>query len=149
MHDVKSSYPGVLPTPPPTGAWSAGCTAPKDFFVPRSVASRLCTTVPQLGRSWHPPPTLKVFEHLNPISTLTFLQKTLAWRNIDMSTMNESGHLLCSMPFPEPKQVVDRIRQRFPHLKITYRTSHLAVDWTKNEGLPEGKPPSSTSLHRR
>ena len=55
-----------------------------------------------------------------------------------MSVMNEAGHLLCAMPFPEPKQVIERIRHRFPRLKVTYTSSRLNVDWENGIVLPEG-----------
>ena len=55
-----------------------------------------------------------------------------------MSTMNEAGHLLCTIPLQEPKEVIDRIRKRFPQLKITYISTTLTVDWDKGRGLPEG-----------
>ena len=50
------------------------------------------------------------------------------------------GHLLCAIPFPEPTEVTDRIRRRFPRLRITYRSSQLSVNWDKERLLPDGMP---------
>ena len=47
-------------------------------------------------------------------------------------------HLLCLVPFPEPKAIIDRIRQQFPNLKVTYKQSSLAFNWEKDQGLPDG-----------
>ena len=55
-----------------------------------------------------------------------------------MDQAKKMGHVLCTIPFPEPKNVTDRIRARFPGLKITYVASQLTVNWEKNGGLPEG-----------
>ncbi|MCJ1316697.1 hypothetical protein MMC15_002018, partial [Xylographa vitiligo] len=30
-------------------------------------------------------------------------------------------HLLCTLPFPEPKAILDRIRKNYPDIQITYR----------------------------
>jgi hypothetical protein len=36
-------------------------------------------------------------------------------------------HLLVTLPFPEPKVVIDRIRNAFPNLKITYIRHNVPV----------------------
>ena len=37
-----------------------------------------------------------------------------------MASNSLSGHLLCAIPYPEPRQVTDNIRLAHPNLKITF-----------------------------
>ena len=55
-----------------------------------------------------------------------------------MPTFNLTGHVLCAMPFSEPKEVIERIRKRFPKLKVTYIESKLTIGWKERNGLPDG-----------
>ncbi|KAI9726210.1 MAG: hypothetical protein M1828_001884 [Chrysothrix sp. TS-e1954] len=36
-----------------------------------------------------------------------------------------SGHLLCAIPFPQPTQVIDNIKSRYPNLKVTFIQTKL------------------------
>lgn len=49
-----------------------------------------------------------------------------------------SGHLLCTIPFPEPKQVVDNIRLSHPNLKVTFIQSKLPQPGNQTQHLPAG-----------
>ena len=53
--------------------------------------------------------------------------------------MEQTGHLACLLPFPEPKAVINRIQEQHPQLKISYRQISLRVDWKKADELPDGK----------
>ena len=46
-------------------------------------------------------------------------------------------HLLCVLPFPEPKELFERIRKHHPNIQITYRNlSHVDYDGVKE--VPKG-----------
>ncbi|MCJ1396968.1 hypothetical protein MMC11_000160 [Xylographa trunciseda] len=46
-------------------------------------------------------------------------------------------HLLCTLPFPEPKAILDRIRKSFPHLSITYRDLSHQDNFATDSGIPD------------
>lgn len=51
-------------------------------------------------------------------------------------------HLLITLPFPEQAEVIDRIRNAFPHMKVTYIRHNVAVKeaFVKQEmDIPKGK----------
>lgn len=48
-------------------------------------------------------------------------------------------HLLVILPFPEPKDIFDRIRKNHPHLKITFRMLlYNDTPWNAREAIPRG-----------
>ena len=65
-----------------------------------------------------------------------------------MEPVDVAEHLLCLLPFPEPTAIADRIKKRYPRLKITYHQFSLKVDWKKEEDLPNGKRTRILSVHR-
>ncbi|MCJ1283660.1 hypothetical protein MMC26_002991 [Xylographa opegraphella] len=46
-------------------------------------------------------------------------------------------HLLCTLPFPEPKAVLDRIRKNHPQIQITYRDLSHQDAFAKESGIPD------------
>ncbi|MCJ1437100.1 hypothetical protein MMC27_006485 [Xylographa pallens] len=46
-------------------------------------------------------------------------------------------HLLCTLPFPEPKAILDRIRKNYPHMKVTYRDLSHQDPFAKDSGIPD------------
>ncbi|MCJ1417051.1 hypothetical protein MMC32_003390 [Xylographa parallela] len=49
----------------------------------------------------------------------------------------EPEHLLCTLPFPEPKAILDRIRKNYPHIQITYRDLSHQDPFAKDSGIPD------------
>ena len=58
-----------------------------------------------------------------------------------MAKRTLSGHLLCAIPFPEPKQVLDKIRLCHPNLKVTFVQTNLPQPGVEPQHLPAGKIP--------
>lgn len=58
-----------------------------------------------------------------------------------MAEQNYSGHLLCAIPYPEPRQVLDNIRFSYPGLKVTYIQTKLPQPGTQMQRLPAGMIP--------
>ena len=55
-----------------------------------------------------------------------------------MDSIQKQEHLLCVIPFPEPKTITTRIKERFPNIKITYLQNQLNDQWATHDALPEG-----------
>lgn len=49
-----------------------------------------------------------------------------------------SGHLLCAIPFPEPKHVIDSIRLFRPNLKVTFTQTKPPQPGNQTQHLPAG-----------
>ena len=68
-------------------------------------------------------------------------------RLIDMATETEKNisdpnlpHLLLILPFPEPADILDRIRQNHPQFKITYRhVPYTDTPFIADIKIPKGK----------
>ena len=56
-----------------------------------------------------------------------------------MANKSYSGHLLCAIPFPEPKEVVDNIRLCHPNLRVTFVQTKLPQPGIQTQHLPAGK----------
>jgi len=52
--------------------------------------------------------------------------------------MSYRGHLLCAIPYQEPKQVINNIRRCHPNLKVTFIQTKLPGPGTKTEQVPTG-----------
>lgn len=50
-------------------------------------------------------------------------------------------HLLCVIPFPEPKEVVNRIQKCHPDLKVTFIKSTLPQNGKQAHNVPSGNEP--------
>jgi hypothetical protein len=55
-----------------------------------------------------------------------------------MANKTYSGHLLCAIPFPEPKHVIDSIRLFHPNLKVTFIQTRLPQPGNQTQHLPAG-----------
>jgi len=49
-------------------------------------------------------------------------------------------HLLIIIPFPEPTEILNRIREKFPYITITYKSLQFVEShsWKGAEEIPEG-----------
>lgn len=53
----------------------------------------------------------------------------------------QKEHLLCTLPNQEPKDIFERLRKRFPDIKVTYRNVSFTQDRAQLEKeLPIGTP---------
>jgi hypothetical protein len=50
---------------------------------------------------------------------------------------SKSEHLLCTLPYPEPQELLDRVRKNNPHVKVTYIEIKNVV-WDLKHDLPDG-----------
>jgi phosphoglycerate dehydrogenase-like enzyme len=59
---------------------------------------------------------------------------------------DKKQHLLCALPFPENKTILDRIRKNHPNLKVTYHQTTAAA-FAKDQGISDGasSAPDSTA----
>lgn len=69
----------------------------------------------------------------------TFLRKQSS-----MASKTYSGHLLCAIPFPEPKTVIEDIQRSHPNLKVTFIQTRLLQSGTQKQNLPIGNAMSHT-----
>lgn len=57
--------------------------------------------------------------------------------------------LLCILPFEEPTAVISSLREKYPHIKIIYRTmkfySNRGDMWKQKAPIPDGVPPFTSS----
>ena len=53
--------------------------------------------------------------HIRPSLSIFTSRKSSSMANKDLR-----GHLLCTIPFPEPKPIIERIRQTYPNLNVTF-----------------------------
>lgn len=51
---------------------------------------------------------------------------------------SKNEHLLCTLPFPESKAIVDRIKKNHPGITITYRDLSHQDPFAKDFGIPDG-----------
>jgi hypothetical protein len=62
----------------------------------------------------------------------------------------EGETLLCILPFPEPKALLDRLRKKHPHVKILYREMLFSGPkgemWKPTSKIPDGGDSSSFSI---
>lgn len=51
----------------------------------------------------------------------------------------KTEHLLVIVPFPEPTEIFDRIRKKYPHIKITFQMGLFnEPPWKIQEEIPKG-----------
>lgn len=62
------------------------------------------------------------------------LQRLLS--SFEMGGGDKQEHLLCTLPFPEPKEILDRIRKNYPHCKVTYKQL-TAAPFAADQGIPD------------
>ena len=55
-----------------------------------------------------------------------------------MAHKTYKGHLLCAIPFPEPKPMLDHIRACHPELKVSFLQTKLPQAGSLKEPLPAG-----------
>ncbi|KAI7123142.1 hypothetical protein KC352_g32589, partial [Hortaea werneckii] len=51
-------------------------------------------------------------------------------------------HILCLLPYPEPKEIVQSLRQRFPNIDITYHEVRFTLDAEQQRQDLAKLPPS-------
>ena len=51
----------------------------------------------------------------------------------------QTPHLLCTLPFPEPKGTLDKLRKKHPNLKITYMHLTNPNIFYTDYNIPDGK----------
>jgi hypothetical protein len=51
---------------------------------------------------------------------------------------SEHQHLLCVLPFPEPKGVIERIKNKHPRLKVTYIHPDTEKVFDNEQGISDG-----------
>ena len=63
-----------------------------------------------------------------------------------MESTKEVGHLLCLLPFPEPIAITDRIKKKYPGLKLTYY-QFSPMDAKEDNAMPDGRKPSTCRFY--